>query len=227
MSITADRIAKANGAGGKTRCLETGANPYLFEAVSDVLDCLAPGIVIVAEQGRILYANLAARHMIEAKSPILSLSGCLCALQAERTKELRLAIAAAQAGATAAGIGVSLIDKTGTAATAQVLPLAQHSHAALSGAQGATAVFVMSMHAASAPDIATVAQSYHLTPAEGRLLQQLVSGASLHEAAAALGIAEATARTHRNHIFTKTGVSRRSDLLLLVGRLVPPVCGHR
>jgi DNA-binding CsgD family transcriptional regulator len=81
----------------------------------------------------------------------------------------------------------------------------------------------MSMHAASAPDIATVAQSYHLTPAEERLLQQLVSGASLHEAAAALGIAEATARTHRNHIFTKAGVTRRSDLLLLVGRLVPPV----
>jgi DNA-binding CsgD family transcriptional regulator len=226
MSITADRIAKANGAGGKTRCLETGANPYLFETVSGALDCLAPGVVIVAEQGRILHANLAARHMIEAKSPILSLGGCLCALQAERTKELRLAIAAAQAGATAAGlagIGVSLIDKTGAAATAQVLPLKQHSRAALPGAQRGAAVFVMSMHAASAPDIATVAQSYHLTPAEERLLQQLVSGASLHEAAAALGIAEATARTHRNHIFTKAGVTRRSDLLLLVGRLVPPV----
>jgi DNA-binding CsgD family transcriptional regulator len=229
MSITAERIAKANGAGG-TRCLETGANPDLFEAVSSALDCLAPGVVIVAEQGRILRANLAARHMIEAKSPILSLGGCLCTLQAERTRELRLAIAAAQVGATAcglAGIGVSLIDKTGTAATAHVLQLAQHSDAAPPDAQRAAAVFVMSMHATLTPDIATVAQSFHLTPAEGRLLQQLVCGASLHEAAAALGIAEATARTHRNHIFTKTGVSRRSELLLLVGRLVPPVRGHR
>jgi DNA-binding CsgD family transcriptional regulator len=228
MSITAERIAKANGAGG-TRCLETGANPYLFEAVSSALDCLAPGVVIVAEQGRILRTNLAARHMIEAKSPILSLGGCLCALQAERTKELRLAIAAAQ-GATAcglAGIGVSLIDKTGTAATAHVLPLAQHSHAAPPDAQRAAAVFVMSMQVAPTPDIATVAQSFHLTPAEVRLLQQLVCGASIQEAAAALGIAEATARTHRNHIFTKTGVSRRSELLLLVARLVPPVRCHR
>jgi DNA-binding CsgD family transcriptional regulator len=72
----------------------------------------------------------------------------------------------------------------------------------------------------------TLIQNFHLTPAEARLLQQLVSGASLHEAASALGIAEATARTHRNHIFTKIGVSRRSDLLLLVGRLVPPIRGH-
>jgi DNA-binding CsgD family transcriptional regulator len=46
---------------------------------------------------------------------------------------------------------------------------------------------------------------------------------SLIEAASALGITEATARTHRNHIFTKTGVSRRTDLLALVGRLVPPI----
>ena len=72
-------------------------------------------------------------------------------------------------------------------------------------------------------DVGTVARIFSLTPAEVRLLQLLVSGASLMEAGAALGITEATARTHRNHIFTKTGVSRRTDLLALVGRLVPPI----
>jgi DNA-binding CsgD family transcriptional regulator len=64
---------------------------------------------------------------------------------------------------------------------------------------------------------------FKLTPAEARLLAQLVSGASLAEAALNLGIAEATARTHRNHVFTKTGVSRRADLIVLVGRLLPPI----
>ena len=64
---------------------------------------------------------------------------------------------------------------------------------------------------------------YSLTPADARLVEQLISGASLTEAANALGIAEATARTHRNHIFTKTGVSRRTDLLALITRLIPPV----
>jgi hypothetical protein len=58
------------------------------------------------------------------------------------------------------------------------------------------------------------------------LLGELVGGASLSEAAVALGIAEATARTHRNHIFTKTGVSRRTDLMLLVWRLAPPIFHH-
>ena len=43
------------------------------------------------------------------------------------------------------------------------------------------------------------------------------------EAAGSLGITEATAKTHRNHIFMKAGVSRRTELLALIGRLLPPI----
>ena len=147
-------------------------------------------------------------------------------MRADLTKELRTAIATAQienAHIGAVGIGVPLVDKEMTAATAHVLPLANaRSHAthpehancrSLCGAGDSTPL----------TDIRTVARVYSLTPAEARLVEQLISGASLTEAANALGIAEATARTHRNHIFTKTGVSRRTDLLALITRLIPPV----
>jgi DNA-binding CsgD family transcriptional regulator len=227
MSITTDRIAKANGIGGKANSLDAVANSYLFEALSGALDSLTTGVVIVTDQGKILHANQAAQEMLDAKSPIISLGGCLCALQTERTKELRCVIAAAQADQDAiglAGVGVPLIDKTGAAATAHVLPLASsHRRPARSSAQIPVAVFVMSANVAPSVEIATVARSFNLTPAEARLLHHLVCGVSLHEAAAALGVAEATARTHRNHIFIKTGVCRRTELLLLVGRLVPPI----
>ncbi len=227
MSITTDRVAKANGIAGKPVSPDA-VNSFLFEALSGVLDNLVTGVLLVADQGRILHANLAAQDMIMARSPILSLGGCLCALQAERTKQLRLAIATVQANHAAigaAGIGIPIIDKTGVPATAHVVPLiakprATHSKSAPVG------VFVMPGNAIVAIDVCTVAQCFNLTRAEARLLQQLVCGASLHEAAEALGIAEATARTHRNHSFIKTGVSRRSDLQLLVGRLVPPIRRH-
>jgi predicted nucleic acid-binding protein len=65
--------------------------------------------------------------------------------------------------------------------------------------------------------------SEELQAALGGRTDLFVSDLVLTEAASALGITEATARTHRNHIFTKTGVSRRTDLLALVGRLVPPI----
>jgi DNA-binding CsgD family transcriptional regulator len=228
MSIVTDRIArKANGIGGKANPLDDNAKFYLFEALGSTLDSIVMGVIIVADQGRILHTNQAAQRMLDARSPIVSLGGCLGALQAELTKELRRAIAAAQADASligAAGIGVPLVDKNMTAATAHVLPLARGDRPARrSNAETAAAVFVTPASTASPADVGTVARIFSLTPAEVRLLQLLVSGASLMEAAAALGITEATARTHRNHIFTKTGVSRRTDLLALVGRLVPPI----
>jgi DNA-binding CsgD family transcriptional regulator len=228
MSISADRVArKVNGIGGHVRSLDEKPNSYLLDALGSTLDSIVIGVVIVANQGRILHANQAAQRMLDARSPIISLGGCLGALQGDLTKELRRAIATAQSDASvigAAGIGVPLVDKNMTAATAYILPLACGTrHALQANAQTAAAVFVTPASAASPADIGTVVRIFSLTPAEARLLQYLMSGASLTEAASALGITEATARTHRNHIFTKTGVSRRTDLLALVGRLVPPI----
>jgi DNA-binding CsgD family transcriptional regulator len=226
MSITIDGIAKANGVEGRHNSPDT-VNLYLFEALGGALDSLVIGVILVGDRGRILHANLAAQWMIEARSPILSLGGCLCALQAERTKQLRLAIVAAQTereAIGAGGIGVPLLDKMGVPATAHIVPLiSKRRHIGHCKASMPVGVFVTPVNAAPPVDVGTVAQSFNLTRAEVRLLQQLISGASLHEAAVALGVADATARTHRNHLFTKTGVSRRSDLLLLVGRLVPPI----
>jgi DNA-binding CsgD family transcriptional regulator len=50
-----------------------------------------------------------------------------------------------------------------------------------------------------------------------------MAGATLRDAAAALQVSEATAKTHREHIFAKVGVSRQADLVALVRRLVPPI----
>jgi DNA-binding CsgD family transcriptional regulator len=223
MSITTDRIDRqANGMRGNTASLDDNVKTYLFEALGSTLDSIVIGVVIVGEQGRILHANQAAQRMFAARSPIVSLGGCLSALQGELTKELRRAIAAAQQDAKSiagAGIGVPLVDKHLAAATAHVLPLA----CGRGDASAAAAVFVTPAGAALPAEIGTVTRIFNLTPAEARLLQHLVTGASLTEAATALGITEATARTHRNHIFTKTGVSRRNDLLVLVTRLVPPI----
>jgi DNA-binding CsgD family transcriptional regulator len=227
MSITTDRIAKANGIGRGKTPLDAVAKSHLFDALVGTLDNIAIGIVIVAEQGRIMHANHAAREMLAAKSPIMALGNCLCALQSERTKELRQAIATAQtdpASISPSGIGVPLIDKSMNAATAHVLALVSPTNQAQPlNMQAPVAVFVTPPSIVPPIETGAVARLFKLTPAEARLLAQLVSGASLAEAALNLGIAEATARTHRNHVFTKTGVSRRADLIVLVGRLLPPI----
>lgn len=195
------------------------AGVYLVEALGAALDSIAVGVIIVSDDAHILHANQVARDMLEAGSPIVSRGGRVSAHSPDATKELRKAVAEALADTRrigAAGIGVPLVDKDMTAAAAHVLPL-EHGDLPMA------AIFVTPTEKSLPVEIGTVARIYGLTPAEIRLLQRLLAGASLLEAAAALGVTEATARTHRNHIFMKTGVSRRTDLVALIARLVPPV----
>ena len=197
---------------------------HLADALGTTLDSLAAGVVIVADRAEILHANAAAKRMLDVRSPILSLGGCLAALQADATRELRKAIAASAADGSSigtGGIGVPLLEKDMSAATAHVLPLGHGRSRAPSGA--IAAVFVTRVEPALPIDVGIAARIFGFTPAETRLLKQLMAGASLAEAAAALGVSVATVKTHRNHIFMKAGVSRRTELLTLIGRLLPPI----
>ncbi len=65
--------------------------------------------------------------------------------------------------------------------------------------------------AAASEDV--LAQSYGLTPSEARLLSALLSGSSLTDYAAAIGISINTAKRHLDHIFNKTGHHRQVDLI--------------
>ena len=196
------------------------------QALRATLDSFTVGVVVVADEGRILHANEAARSMFDCGSPIVSARGSLAALNPDVTKELLRAIALAQADEAmigAAGIGVPLLAQDMTAAAAHVLPLARGDLRTRLLPQATAAVFIVPAGAPLPTDLATVARLFALTPAESRHLDQLISGATLAKAAATLGVSKATARTHREHIFAKTGVSRRSDLVAIVERLVPPV----
>lgn len=196
------------------------------QALGAALDNFAAGVVIVAGKGRILHANEAAREMLDRGSPVVSAGGCLAALNADVTKELLKAIALAhgdEATIGAAGIGMPLLAEDMTAATAHVLPLARGDLRTRLVPHATAAIFIVPAGTPLATDLTTVAGLFRLTPAETRHLDQLIAGATLAEAAATLGVSEATTRTHREHIFAKTGVSRRGHLVALVERLVPLV----
>jgi DNA-binding CsgD family transcriptional regulator len=66
------------------------------------------------------------------------------------------------------------------------------------------------------PTPAQLRQQFDLTPAEALLASEVVKGGGLKECARAIGIAEATARTHLHRIFEKTGTKRQAQLVRLV-----------
>jgi len=156
MSIVTHRIYEdASGVAACASC--TVAKSYLVEALGSTLDSIDVGVIIVNGEARILHANQAAKRMLDQRSPIVSLGGCLGALRADLTKELRTAIATAQienAHIGAVGIGVPLVDKEMTAATAHVLPLANaRSHATHPDHMPTAAVFVARATASPLTDI--------------------------------------------------------------------------
>jgi DNA-binding CsgD family transcriptional regulator len=61
-----------------------------------------------------------------------------------------------------------------------------------------------------------VAECFDLTPAEARIAVQIADGANAKEIAQRGGAALPTVRTHIQRVMEKTGVSRQSDLILLL-----------
>jgi DNA-binding CsgD family transcriptional regulator/PAS domain-containing protein len=197
------------------------------QALAATLDTLAAGVIVVAADHRVLFANAAANRMFAAGGPIRSVQGKLVAVAADANAELSRAIALAhddEADIGKVGIGISLQAAGGDPAIAHVLPLARGDVRARLLPQAIAAVFVTRPGEASPADLSAFASTFGLTPAETRLLQSLIRGGStLVETAQALSITEATAKTHLSRIFSKTGVTRQADLVALIKDLTPPV----
>ena len=77
----------------------------------------------------------------------------------------------------------------------------------------AAALFVIDPVAGLGAQIQHFAARFGLTPAESRLLAEIIGGNGLLAAAARLKITEATARTHAKHVLSKTGTARQTELI--------------
>ncbi len=197
-----------------------------LHTLAATLDSFNAGILVVADQGRILHANGTARDMLSKRETIAAVGGILSVRDPQAERALTDAIELArgnEANIGENGIGVPLGSEK--AAVAHVLPLAHGDLRTRLAPQATAAVFITEPTDAAPQDISAVVANFGLSPAEARLLEHLACGESVSEAAEALRISTHTARTHLAHIFAKTDTSRQADLIALVNRIVPPV--HR
>lgn len=105
---------------------------------------------------------------------------------------------------------------------AYVLPLAGGEIRSRLEPAAAAAVFV-NPKADDTASARAVATTFGLTPTETRVLTRILMGSTVAEAAAGLGIAPTTARTHLDRVFAKTGVSRQSELIRLAAQITSAV----
>ena len=197
-----------------------------LQGIASVIDNFSTGVCMVGTGGEILYANDAARTMLDAGRPIRREGGCLKGSSAAATAVLLKAIGCAQrdeARIGACGISIALSGPGRKAAVAHVLPLARGDIRTRLAPQALAAVFVNTAGAQPFGDLQSVAVAFGFTPAEARLIELLREGYTVVDAARELGVKTSTCKTHLTHIFIKVGVYRQADVLTLVNRLIVPV----
>jgi len=85
---------------------------------------------------------------------------------------------------------------------------------------GARAILILSDGARKRlPELEILKRAFDLTMAEARLARLIASGASLEQAAAAIGVARETVRNQLKAIFIKSDTHRQSELVALLARL--------
>lgn len=192
-----------------------------FEAT---LDGLVVSVLLVDRERRILYANPAAWGMIRAGDTLRLSNGVLEANRAGATRALAVAVAQAASDESAIarrGLGIPLHSGGGAPAALHVLPLRPGRAGGDGGA--VAAIFVAQADAPFVAPTKVVAALFDLTPAEGRVFEQIATGLTVADAAEALCIAPSTVKTHLLRIYGKLGVRRQSAVVQIAASLVPPV----
>ncbi len=196
-------------------------------AFADTLDCISAGMFLVDAGGRMVHANVSGRAMLDERCVLRAGGGKVAAIEAEADRELSQTLATAGGGDAAVGVrGVALplTARDGERYVAHVLPLTSgERRGAGAGYAAVAALFVhkATLETRSPPE--TIARHYKLTPSELRVLLAIVQVGGVPEVAEALGIGEATVKTHLQRLFAKTDTSRQAELVKLVAGFANPL----
>lgn len=186
--------------------------------MADALDVLRCGVFMTDPQGTILHANRSGLRMLRHRGFLHSRHGVLRVSRRDANDELQRALrfsAANEVDMGRTGVAIRLSAPEEPPVLAHVLPLSGSEARPRLEARASAAVFVGAIDDDEL-NIEAIAAAFGLTKAECRVITSLLSGRTLTETSLELGVARATAKTHLESIFRKTGVNRQTDLIRLV-----------
>jgi len=190
------------------------------------LDRLGTGVMLVDAKGRILFANRVAESLLAAAHGLDTESEGLCARDPQATRALLRLIAGctdtARPNGGAGGLVVVPCGDAGASVCVVVAPFRPEGMELeagwLSSARPVAILFVGEPEQDRPLRKEALRHRFGLTPAEADLALEVAKGDGRQAAAARLGISLATARTHLERIFEKTGARRQAELVRIVLR---------
>jgi DNA-binding CsgD family transcriptional regulator len=193
----------------------------LLAAGESVLDSLRVGIVFLGPGGVAVYANQCAEEIFRADDGLSLRDGRLSISDRTADADIRHAIDHALAPhLPPAPRAVVAPRASGRRAYEVVIaPLRTRLRQFIGMAAPLGVGFITDPEQPGPARLDLLMQLYGLTPKEAEIAVKLSEAKTVEQTAEELGMTYHTARTHLRRIFSKTGTSRQTELLLLVARL--------
>ena len=194
--------------------------------LADTLDSLAAGMFLLDATGRLVQANVSGYAMLAEGAVLRAGGGRLIVNDSAADQTLRGIFAGMEdgdIGLGTKGIAVPFLSNEGERYLAHVLPLTSGARRKVGvGYSAVAAVFVRKAQLETPATPEVIAKLYGLTPSELRVLLAVFESGGVADIANALGISEATAKTHLRRLFEKTETRRQADLVKLVAGFAAP-----
>ncbi len=192
------------------------------QTLTEALDFVRAAVVLVKSDGAITFANERARKLLGESELIREQTGRLRAIVPEADRTLLDVFASVQRSdiwSGPSGIAVPLSRQGQTEWFAHVLPLTAGKRQNAEMSQTAiAAVFIRDAPQNAPSPLEKLSKQYKFTAGEVRVFEAVLRMENVKDMAQALGLSEATVKTHLQHLFQKTGVRSQRELVKLAGR---------
>ena len=189
-------------------------------AFVEAMDALSTSVFFLDAAGGLVHSNQSGREILAADDPLCLIGKHLVPVDQHSQNALPQALASALNGSfegNSERLSLSILGKSGEPYSAYFLPLTSGARRQVGLNTAAVAALFLrktSIDVASAISAAT--KLYSFTPAEARVLAEIVDQGGLEQIATRLGVTRRTVQTHLEHLFEKTGSKRQADLIKLV-----------
>jgi DNA-binding CsgD family transcriptional regulator/PAS domain-containing protein len=189
------------------------------QAAFSILEHLADGVMIIDRQGRVLFANAAARQLEAAGA--LRLRQPIATSSPVHTQRLTELLKAALSGAPGGTMSLPR-SAEGDLLTILVTSIRSKDIGRLSDAgykDAAALLFVIDPANRRSIPLSQIMDAYGLTQAEARVALAASSGNTVVETAQLLKLSPNTIKTHLRRVFAKTATARQAELAGLIAAL--------
>ncbi len=187
----------------------------------ETLNLLSTGMALVDRDCRLLLANRSASRLLDLGDGLTLSHGRIGASRREQMEQLRELVDRAcsieeRDNTETTFAGVMTIDRGGDVRPLSIMVAPVQLSAKAEGSSQVAAVFIRDLEVRQSVPPEVLAKLFGLTPAEARVVVELVKGKRPQEVADDLNVSLNTVRNQLKQIFSKTDTGRQSELISLV-----------